>query len=40
MYKYFSQNDYEGANFVLGNGNRNVPLEKLMPIDMLIIQLY
>ena len=37
-YKHISENGYEGANFTLGNGNRNVPLEKLMSIDMLIIQ--
>ena len=28
-------NDYEGANFTLANGNRNVPLEKLISIVML-----
>ena len=33
-----SQNDYEGANFTLANGNRNVHFETLMSIDMLIIQ--
>ena len=34
-----SQNSHEGAEFTRGNGNKMVPLEKLMPIDMLIIQL-
>ena len=27
-------NDYEGANFTLANGNRNIPLEKLTSIDI------
>ena len=37
--KKVSQNNYEGANFNLANGNRNIPLEKLILIDMLIIKL-
>ena len=39
MYNIVSQKDYEGANFNLANGNRNVSLEKLISIDMLIIEL-
>ena len=38
-YNSVSQNDYEGANFTLAIGNKNVPLEKLISIDMLTIQL-
>ena len=34
-----SQNNYEGTNFTLANDNRNVPLEKLISTDILIIQL-
>ena len=39
LYKGVCQHDYKGANATLRNGNKVVPLEKRMPIDMLIIQL-
>ena len=33
-YKCLHQNDYTGANFTMTNDNRNIPLEKLISIDM------